>query len=78
MTFHEMFRTALDNKDDPVMKLRQVVLDLRAEGVEKNVILSELRTFRDIVAVKGEDDEDVVVEVISFLVGWCGPSLRID
>jgi len=38
-----------------------------------------LEEFRLVLGSRGrEDDQDVVLEVLDFLTGWCGPHNRID
>jgi hypothetical protein len=76
MDFQDIFRAALNSEESPVIALRQAVLDLRAQNVEKDTILKALESFRYVV--ENEDEEDIVLEVMDFLVGFCSPHLRID
>ena len=75
MDFHQQFQDALQ-QEDPLMALRQTIIDLRAEGFSKNQLQSELESFHSVVT--NEADEDLVVDVMDFLWGFCSPHMRID
>ena len=75
MDFQEIFRTAL-NSEKSHTALRQAVLDLRAQNIEKDTILKALESFRYVV--ENEEEEDVVLDIMDYLVGFCNPHLRID
>ncbi len=77
MNFQELFWQAL-NEEKPRSALRQVIIDLRAEGIEKDILIKELEAFRWLAAGRSEEDEDIVIDVVDFLVGFCSPHLRID
>ncbi len=57
-------------------KLEKIVKDLLAKGYSKESILAEFESFRE--TTTDEDYEDVVLEVMDFLVGWCSSHKRID
>ncbi|HML21332.1 MAG TPA: hypothetical protein PKD09_06785 [Aggregatilinea sp.] len=77
MNFQELFWQAL-NEQDPVSALRQMLIDLRAQGIEKEALLKELYAFRQVAASRSEEDEDNVLDVMDFLVGFCSSHMRID
>lgn len=77
MNFQELFWQAL-NEQYPVSALRKMLIDLRAQGIEKEALLKELDAFRQVAASRSEEDEDIVLDVTDFLVGFCSPHLRID
>ena len=70
----DQFREALKSQD-PVMALRQTVIGFRNQGVEKDALIQALEKFRQEL---NEQDEDVVLDVLDFLVGWCSSQMRID
>lgn len=74
MEFANTFRIALDNPNQ-LEALRQAVIDLRVTGIDKALILAELEALRRTVE---DRDEDVILEVMDFLVGNCSPHMRID
>jgi hypothetical protein len=51
-------------------------IDLRGKGVDKSILLSELETFRQYTI--DEAEEDIVLEIMDCLVGWCSPHILID
>lgn len=57
-------------------ELRSIVETLLNKGYEEDTLLTELEAFRE----QSEDDpyEDVVLEVMDFLTGWCSPHMRIQ
>ena len=75
MDFHERFQEAFQQAA-PLMALRQTIIDLRAEGFGKDKLLQELESFRSVVTA--EVAEDLVVDVMDFLWGFCSPHRRID
>ncbi|WP_119065390.1 hypothetical protein [Aggregatilinea lenta] len=77
MNFQELFWQAL-SEQDPVSALRQVLIDLRAKGIEKGILLKELGAFRQVAARRSEEDEDNILDVMDFLVGNCSPHMLID
>jgi uncharacterized protein YktA (UPF0223 family) len=71
----EIFDGAL-KQEDKMLSLREAVVKLRSEGIDKETLLSELNSYRNIV--KSEADEDIVLEVMDFLEGWSSSHMRID
>ncbi|KHD08156.1 hypothetical protein PN36_27630 [Candidatus Thiomargarita nelsonii] len=63
-------------KNSPIEKLEQIVKDLLGKGYSKESILAEFEDFRE--TTTDEDYEDVVLEVMDFLTGWCSPHKRLD
>jgi hypothetical protein len=77
VNFQVLFWQAL-NEENPVPALRKTIADLRAEGIEKDVLYKELEAFRLLAAGRSEEDEDNVLDVMDFLVGFCSQHMRID
>ena len=57
-------------------ELRAIIEGLLNEGYDKDRILNEFELFREDL----EDDsyEDVVLDVMDFLTGWCSPHMLIE
>jgi hypothetical protein len=64
---------------DPFGRLREVVRGLLVAGHERAVLYNELQCYVvDELRPDGRDeDEDVVLDVMDCLVGWCGPDMRL-
>ncbi|WP_069471192.1 hypothetical protein [Candidatus Marithrix sp. Canyon 246] len=64
-------------QSNPIEKLEQIVKDLLNKGYSKENILAEFEYFRK-TTTNDEDYEDVVLDVMDFITGWCSPHKRID
>jgi hypothetical protein len=64
---------------DPFGQLREVVRGLLVAGHEREALLNELQAYVvDELRPDGRDeDEDVILDVMDCLVGWCGPDMRL-
>ncbi len=49
---------------------------LRAEGVDRETLISELKAYHD--ELENEADQDRILEILDCFYGWCSPDLRID
>lgn len=74
----DAYRTAL-SAGEPLAALRSVVAEsLRENGGDYGRVVEDLEQLRLVLQDEGRDeDEDTVLEVLSYLVGWCGPRLRL-
>jgi hypothetical protein len=72
--FTDAFKAALV-KPYPLMVLREALIQLRSQGVEKDVLLAALESFRGQL---NEQNEDIVLDAMDLLVGHCSPHMRID
>ena len=61
--------------DEALRAVSALVRDLRREGHAKEAILAGLQALRRSVS---DEQEDVLLEVMDFLVGRCSPHARID
>jgi hypothetical protein len=62
----------------PVNELRNLVLHLLADGQTREAILGLLESARQqLRKVDREADEDTVMDVMDFLVGWCSPHMKL-
>lgn len=75
MNYTEIFREAL-NQEDSLRPLREALVSLRIKGISKETLIAELELFRGQTAT--EDEEDLVLDVMDFLVGYCSPHMRIE
>ena len=75
---HErLFDSALKS-EAPTESLSRAVRALLDSDASSEVLLSELERFRVSLRERGrEEDEDRVLEVMDFLVGWSSPHVRI-
>lgn len=63
----------------PLATLRDVVAyELHERRGDREVVLAELEALRGELRRQGRSDaEDVVLEVMDFVVGWCSPHVRL-
>jgi hypothetical protein len=65
--------------DDGVRSLRGVVVDLLVMGRDRVAVNESLLELRSVLAAGDrEADEDVVLDVLDMIEGWCAPGMRID
>ena len=75
MDFDLEFATAL-KEQDKFTALRQTIIRFRTQGADKPALVSALENFRQYTT--DEADEDIVLEVMDCLVGYCSAHMRID
>jgi ribosomal 50S subunit-associated protein YjgA (DUF615 family) len=64
---------------DPLIRLRALVQGLQAQGQDQSAILELFEQARQQLREQGrEAEEDVVTEVMDFLVGWCSPRMSLS
>lgn len=77
ITTDQLFENALASRE-PLWELRSVVRGLLADGHDRERVLDDLDRFRDGLRATGRDqDEDTVLDVMDFVVGWCSPHVRL-
>ncbi|HSD83887.1 MAG TPA: hypothetical protein VLG46_08515 [Anaerolineae bacterium] len=77
MKLDEQLDAALKT-ERPMTCLRELLRDLIAQGEEREFLLGELENYRHVLRKAGRDaDEDIILEVMDFLVGFCGPGMEI-
>lgn len=77
MEIGDRIQTAL-NAPNPLHELRALIESLLAQGVLPESILETLeQERRRLRAAAREDDEDVLMEAMDFLTGWCAPQMRL-
>ncbi|MCI0691504.1 hypothetical protein L0337_05785 [candidate division KSB1 bacterium] len=77
MKYEERFETAL-RSNAPFAALNSLILELSAEGHKKAEILKIFENYALYLRKSNrESDEDLLMEVMDALVGWCHPSARL-
>jgi hypothetical protein len=76
------FDQALDQalrSPEPLIQLRTLASNLLARGHEPAAVLELLEHERQrLREMQREADEDLVLEVMDFLAGWCSPHMRLS
>jgi hypothetical protein len=62
-------------REEALYSLRAFVEELRKEGESKEAILNTMQELRSSVS---DEQEDIMLEVMDFLVGWCHPDAKIE
>lgn len=77
MTHESRFEKALSSSE-PLDALRAFVFELSTEGLDKSTILQVFEKQRQLLRMANrETDEDIVMDVMDFLVGWCSPRVQL-
>lgn len=62
----------------PFVQLRNLVQQWLAQGQDRQMILDRFEQARLPLRTEGrEADEDVLLEVMDCLVGWCSPHMKL-
>jgi len=61
--------------DKPVIELRSAVKRITVIGYEKEDVLNEFEALRN--DLSNEAEEDIILDVMDFITGWCSPHMRI-
>jgi len=73
-----IFEKAIDTSE-PTNSLRKSIVILRNDGFTPEELQVKLELFRKkLLTENREDDDDVVLDVLDFLVGWCSPGQEIE
>jgi hypothetical protein len=73
MVIADDFRAALASGHS-LEGLRVAVQDELSAGVSRAEVIEKLESIRPGLT---ESDEDIVLEVLDFVTGWCSPSARL-
>ena len=61
-------------RDEALCALRALLNKALNDGEERETILGKIEELRQSVS---DDQEDILLEVMDFLVGWCSPHARL-
>ena len=77
MSIIEQYQDELSSSDR-IVRLRERAQTLLVAGNTRSEILSAFTELGNELHEAGRyDDEDAVLEVMDFLVGWCSPHMQI-
>jgi hemerythrin len=77
-TINDKIVQILNNRkthEEVLSALRAFVEKLRKEGETKEAILARMQELRSSVS---DEQEDILLEIMDFLVGWCNPHAKIE
>jgi hypothetical protein len=78
MPFDVRIQAALSSPE-PLNQLRELVRSLQTQGRDQAAILGLFETARQQLREAGrERDEDVLMEAMDCLVGWCSPHMSLE
>lgn len=64
---------------EPFKELHALAVDLLDQGSNRATVIEEFkRVQRQLRAADREAEEDILMDVLDCLVGWCSPHVRID
>jgi hypothetical protein len=64
---------------EPLEQLRTLVRSLQSQGRDQSTILALFETARQqLREADRQDDEDVLLEAMDCLVGWCSPHMSLE
>lgn len=73
-----LFNQALKSPQ-AMWSLREAVQYLLTQKRTREAVLAELEDFQALLQKEErEEDEDVVLEVMDFLTGWCSPQMALS
>lgn len=62
----------------PERSLNDAVARMIAAGVDRSLVLADLHALRaELRALKDEEGEDAVLDVMDRVIGWCSPHMRL-
>jgi hypothetical protein len=63
---------------EPFQQLRSLAIQLLDQGYDRSSVIERFKEARQqLREVDRESEEDVVMDVLDCLVGWCSPQMRI-
>jgi hypothetical protein len=77
-TINDKIVQILNNRkthEEVLSALSAFVEKLRKEGETKEAILASMQELRSSVS---DEQEDILLEIMDFLVGWCSPHAKIE
>jgi hypothetical protein len=74
----KLIKNALEDalkQSDPVIQLKSAVKDMIVDGYNREDIIDEFELLRK--ELSDETEENVVLDIMDFVVGWCSPHMKI-
>jgi hypothetical protein len=66
------------NEDDPFMAFRELLIEMKAEGISSEVAYAYFENLRKELSESGDEkDEDKILQVMDIISGFCSPHLRV-
>ena len=72
--FRQILISRLKDKNNDLLTLRELLADFKKRGLDKE---SMLRSLEELRAGCDEQDEDILLELMDFVTGFCNPQQRI-
>ena len=69
---NEINQAVINNTD--LLEIREILLDYKNNGMDKQSMLSEINNMR---IKSNPETEDVLLELLDFIEGYCNPSLAV-
>ena len=65
-------------QEDQGERLRELASHLLRDGLSRDELIAQFDSFREVLRREGrEDEEDVVLDTMDYVVGWCSPHMRL-
>lgn len=64
----------LQNSSNDVIELREVLVKYKEIGINQTEMLNSLLFLREKL---GEEKEDIILDLLDFVTGFCTPTLKI-
>lgn len=72
--FVELLSVEIKNHHDDLRILYECLIRFKNKGMDKNIMLENLEKLR---SRSDPETEDILLELMDFVVGYCNPSLSI-
>ena len=77
MDLHGSLRASL-SQEDQGERLRELASNLLKDGLSRDELIAQFESFREVLRREGrEDEEDVVLDTMDYMVGWCSPHMKL-
>lgn len=72
--FNDILIHIIQNSSSDILELREVLVKYKEMGTNQTEMLNSLSLLRDKL---GEEKEDIILDLMDFVTGFCNPSLNI-
>lgn len=72
--FKQLLLSEIKNNHNNLLILRECLLKFKSLGMDKDCMVRNLEELRN---GSDEETEDILLELMDFVVGWCNPDLLI-